>query len=97
VTKNTVLGSGMNDPEGTMHEALPNSGLIAHLKALKAAGLVLPLPLTLAFVASSIQHPASSIGREGGGWILDLDIDLDFATSTGWRRLSRRDLNCSCQ
>jgi len=37
------LGRGMNDPEVTMHNALPKNGLIAHSKALKAAGFTLSL------------------------------------------------------
>jgi len=47
----------MNDPEVTMHDALSNNGLIAHLKALEAAGLTLAL-------ARRVQAPFRSLADQ---------------------------------
>jgi four helix bundle protein len=47
----------MNDPEVTMNSALPNNGLIAHSKALEAAGLTLAL-------ARRVQAPFRSLADQ---------------------------------
>jgi four helix bundle protein len=47
----------MNDPEVTMHEALPDNGLIAHATALEAAGLTLAL-------ARRVQSPFRSLADQ---------------------------------
>ncbi len=60
-------GSGMNDPEVTMHEALPPSqpGLHAHALAVEAAGAVLRLastvPSTVKFLADQVRRAACSV------------------------------------
>ena len=50
-------GRGMNDPEVTMHNALPKNGLIAHSTALKTAGLTLAL-------ARRVQSPFRSLADQ---------------------------------
>ena len=56
---------GMNDPEVTMIDALPNSTLIAHRKALEAAGIALALvvrvPAPLKSLADQVIRSASSV------------------------------------
>jgi four helix bundle protein len=47
----------MNDPDVTMNSALPNNGLIAHSKALEAAGLTLAL-------ARRVQAPFRSLADQ---------------------------------
>jgi four helix bundle protein len=55
----------MNDPEVTMLDALPNSDLIAHRKALEAAGIALALavrvPAPLKSLADQVIRSASSV------------------------------------
>ena len=55
----------MNDPKVTMHNALPKNGLIAHSKALKAAGLTLSLarrvPSPLRSLADQVIRAAASV------------------------------------
>ncbi len=55
----------MNNPEVTMHDALPNTSLIAHRKALEAAGiaisLVLRVPAPLKTLADQVIRSASSV------------------------------------
>jgi len=55
----------MNNPEVTMHDALPNTGLIAHRKALEAAAiaisLVLRVPAPLKSLADQVIRSASSV------------------------------------
>ncbi|HOC41596.1 MAG TPA: four helix bundle protein [Thermoanaerobaculales bacterium] len=55
----------MNDPEVTMLDAPTNTGLIAHCKALEAAGvaikLVLRLPAPLKPIADQVIRSASSV------------------------------------
>jgi len=55
----------MNDPEVTMHNALPKNGLIAHSKALEAAGLTLSLarrvPSPLRSLADQVIRAAASV------------------------------------
>jgi four helix bundle protein len=55
----------MNDPEVTMHDALPNSNLIAYRKALEAAGIALALvarvPAPLKCLADQVIRSASSV------------------------------------
>ena len=55
----------MNDPEVTMLDALPNSNLIAHRKALEAAGIALALvvrvPAPLKSLADQVIRSASSV------------------------------------
>jgi len=55
----------MNDPEVTMSNALANTNLIAHEKALEAAGdaitLVLRVPAPLKSVADQVIRSASSV------------------------------------
>ncbi len=55
----------MNNPEVTMHDALQTTGLIAHSKALEAAGmaisLVLRVPAPLKSIADQAIRPASSV------------------------------------
>lgn len=55
----------MNDPEVIMSNALPNSGLIAHSKALEAAGiaidLVMRVPAPLKSLADRAIRSASSV------------------------------------
>ncbi len=56
---------GMNDPEVTMSNALANTNLIAHEKALAAAGdaisLVLRVPAPLKSIADQVIRSASSV------------------------------------
>jgi four helix bundle protein len=68
----------MNDPEVTMSNALTNTELIAHEKALEAAGdaisLVMRVPAPLKSIADQVIRSASSVaanlaqghGRSGG-------------------------------
>jgi hypothetical protein len=65
----------MNDPEVTMSNALTNTNLIAHEKALEAAGdaitLVMRVPAPLESIADQVIRSASSVaasGRCGSGW-----------------------------
>ena len=55
----------MNDPEVNMLDALPNTGLIAHRKALDAAGaaikLVMRLPALLKPMTDQVLRSASSV------------------------------------
>jgi four helix bundle protein len=55
----------MNDPEVTMSDALANTNLIAHEKALEAAGdaisLVLRVPAPLKSIADQVIRSASSV------------------------------------
>jgi hypothetical protein len=59
------VGRGMNDPEVTMHNALPRNGLIAHSKALKAAGFTLSLarrvPSPFRSLADQVIRAAASV------------------------------------
>jgi len=61
----TGSGKGMNDPEVTMSDALANTNLIAHEKALAAAGdaiaLVLRVPAPLKSIADQVIRSASSV------------------------------------
>ena len=58
-------GKGMNNPEVTMHCPLDQPGLIAHRKALEAAGiaisLVLRVPAPLKSIADQVIRSASSV------------------------------------
>jgi four helix bundle protein len=55
----------MNDPEVTMLDALPNSNLVAHRKAIEAAGiaiaLVMRVPAPLKSLADQVIRSASSV------------------------------------
>jgi four helix bundle protein len=55
----------MNTPEVTMLDALPTTGLIAHRKALEAAGIaismVLRVPAPLRSIADKVIRAASSV------------------------------------
>ena len=55
----------MNNQEVTMHNALPETGLIAHRKALEAAGiaisLVMRVPAPLKSLADQVIRSASSV------------------------------------
>ena len=55
----------MNDPEVTMKSALPETGLIAHRKALEAAGiaiaLVMRIPAPLKSLGDQVVRSASSV------------------------------------
>ena len=55
----------MNDPEATMPNAIPYTDLIAHGKALEAAGdaitLVLRVPAPLKSIADQVIRSASSV------------------------------------
>jgi four helix bundle protein len=55
----------MNDPEVTMLDVLPTADLIAHRKALQAAGkaieLVLRIPAPLKSIADQVIRSASSV------------------------------------
>jgi len=55
----------MNDPEVIMSNALPNQGLIAHAKALEAAGIAIALamrvPAPLKSIADQLIRFASSV------------------------------------
>ena len=61
----TGSGKGMNDPEVTMSNALANTNLIAHEKALAAAGdaisIVLRVPAPLKSIADQVIRSASSV------------------------------------
>ena len=66
----------MNDPEVTMLDTLPNYGLIAHSKALEAAGLALALarrvPAPFRSLADQVIRSAASVAAnlsEGHGRI----------------------------
>jgi len=55
----------MNNPEVTMHDSLPTTGLVAHRKALEAAGiaisLVMRVPAPLKSIADQVIRSASSV------------------------------------
>jgi hypothetical protein len=55
----------MNDPEVTMHNAIPGTGLAAHRLALEAAGaairLVMRLPAPLRPIGDQVIRSASSV------------------------------------
>jgi four helix bundle protein len=55
----------MNDPEVTMSDALTNTNLVAHEKALEAAGtaitLVMRVPAPLKSIADQVIRSASSV------------------------------------
>ena len=55
----------MNNPEVTMHDSLPTTGLVAHSKALEAAGiaiaLVMRVPAPLKCLADQVIRSASSV------------------------------------
>ena len=55
----------MNNPEVIMHDSLPATGLIAHDKALEAAGiaisLVMRVPAPLKGIADQVIRSASSV------------------------------------
>ena len=55
----------MNDPEVTMFKAVPNTNLVAHEKALEAAGiaikLVMRVPAPLKPIADQVIRSASSV------------------------------------
>jgi four helix bundle protein len=55
----------MNDPEVTMSDALTNTNLVAHEKALEAAGmaitLVMRVPTSLKSIADQVIRSASSV------------------------------------
>ena len=61
----TGLGRCMNNPEVTMHDSLPTTGLVAHSKALEAAGiaiaLVMRVPAPLKCLADQVIRSASSV------------------------------------
>jgi four helix bundle protein len=61
----TGWGTGMNDPEVTMSDALANTRLLAHEKALEAAGasisLVRRVPSLLKSIADQVIRSASSV------------------------------------
>jgi four helix bundle protein len=61
----TGFGEGMNDPEVIMSNALANTNLVAHSKALEAAGiaikLVMRVPAPLKSVADQVIRSASSV------------------------------------
>jgi len=70
----TGLRKGMNDPEVTMPNAPTNTNLIAHEKALEAAGiaitLVMRIPAPLKSIADQVIRSASSVAAnlaEGHG------------------------------
>jgi hypothetical protein len=56
---------GMNDPEVTMSKAATNTNLIAHTKALEAAGfaikLVMRVPAPLKPIADQVIRSAASV------------------------------------
>ncbi len=58
-------GGCMNNPEVTMHDSLPATGLIAHDKALEAAGITIALamrvPAPLKSLADQLIRSASSV------------------------------------
>ncbi len=61
----TGLRKDMNDPEVTMSNALSNTNLIAHEKALEAAGIAITLamrvPAPLRSIADQVIRSASSV------------------------------------
>ena len=61
----TGFGRSMNNPEVTMHDSLPKTGLVAHFKALEAAGiaisLVIRVPAPLKSLADQVIRSASSV------------------------------------
>jgi len=61
----TGLREGMNDPEVTMSNVLANTNLIAHEKALQAAGeaiaLAMRVPAPLKSIADQVIRSASSV------------------------------------
>ena len=61
----TGLGEGMNDPEVTMSNVLKNTNLVAHEKALEAAGaaitLAMRVPAPLKSIADQVIRSASSV------------------------------------
>ena len=61
----TGLRGGMNDPEVIMSNALANTNLIAHVKALEAASiaikLVMRVPAPLKSIADQVIRSASSV------------------------------------
>jgi four helix bundle protein len=61
----TGLGEGMNDPEVAMSNVLANSDLVAHSKALEAAGaaiaLAMRIPAPLKSIADQVIRSASSV------------------------------------
>jgi four helix bundle protein len=70
----TGLREGMNDPEVTMSSALTQINLVAHEKALEAAGiaimLVMRVPAPLKSIADQVIRSASSVAAnlaEGHG------------------------------
>ena len=74
IGRTTGSGEGMNDPEVTMSNALTNTNLIAHEKALEAAGdaitLVMRVPAPLKSIADQVILSASSVAAnlaEGHG------------------------------
>ena len=68
------MGVYMNDPEVTMHNVLKNTNLVAHEKALEAAGVAITLamrvPAPLKSIADQVIRSASSVAAnlaEGHG------------------------------
>ena len=61
----TGLWGGMNDPEVTMSNAVPETKLVAHEKAVEAAGiaiaLVMRVPAPLKSIADQVIRSASSV------------------------------------
>ena len=61
----TGFGEGMNDPEVIMSNALANTNLVAHSRALEAAGiaikLVMSVPAPLKTIADQAIRSASSV------------------------------------
>ena len=59
------MREGVNDPEVTMSNALTNTNLVAHEKALEAAGiaitLVMRVPAPLKSIADQVIRSASSV------------------------------------
>ena len=60
-----LWGRGMNDPEVPMSKAINNTNLVAHSKALEAAGmaikLVMRVPAPLKSIADQVIRSASSV------------------------------------
>ncbi len=87
----------MNDPEVTMHEALPNRkpGLHAHTLAVEAAGSVLRLvaqvPSSVRFLADQARRAACSVplnlaeghGRSGGDRLYHYRVAYGSAKEAG--------------
>ena len=61
----TGSGEGMNDPEVTMSNAVSNTNLVAHAKALEAAGIAIKLalgaPAPLKSIADQLIRSANSV------------------------------------